>query len=155
MAPKAKWSKLTEGALSQPNQTKADSSLESVRVSLGGLRSVVAGAVYRPTSVPAAATDDLHDQMLHLHSLGKSIFVLGDMNLDLCPEKSGVRYYMQLLDDLNLKQIVSVPTRPSQVVEASPGTFIDHILVPAADNVTSAVVVPNSCSDHSLIIAQC
>ena len=50
---------------------------------------MVVGAVYRPPSVPAAATDDLHDQLLHLHSLGKSIFVLGDMNLDLlCPEKT-------------------------------------------------------------------
>ena len=134
----------------------ADSPLESVWVSLGGLRSVVVGAVYRPPSVPAAATDDLHDQLLHLHSLGKSIFVLGDMNLDLlCPEKPGVRYYMQLLDDLNLKQIVPVPTRPSQTMEASPGTLIDHISIPAADSVTTAVVVPNSCSDHSVIIAQC
>ena len=62
---------------------------------------------------------------------------------------------MQLLDDLNLKQIVPVPTRPSQTMEASPGTLIDHILIPAADSVTTAVVVPNSCSDHSVIIAQC
>ena len=105
---------------------------------------MVVGAVYRPPSVPAFATDDLHDQLLHLHSLGNSIFVLGDMNLDLlCPEKPGVRYYMQLVEDVNLKQIVPVPTRPSQTMDVSPGKLIDHSLIPEADSVTTSVVVPN------------
>ena len=138
----------------QLNVPSAGSLLESVWVSLGGLQSVVVGAIYRPPAAPAAATDDLHDQVLHLQALGKKCFVLGDMNLDwLCPDKPGMKYYMQLLDGLSLKQIVTLPTRPSQIEQDSPGTLIDHVLVRAEDNVTKVTVVPNSCSDHNLIIA--
>ena len=133
----------------------AGSLLESAWVSLNGLRSVVIGAVYRPPAAPADATEDLHSQLLHLQSLGKNVYVLGDMNIDwLRPEKHNAKNYIQLLDDLSMKQIVTLPTRPSQTEQNSRGTLIDHILVPAADNVTTATVLPNSCSDHYLVIAQ-
>ena len=116
---------------------------------------MVVGAVYRPPAASAAATDDLHDQLLHLHSLGRNMFVLGDMNLDLlCPEKPGVEYYKQMTHDIGLKQIVTQPTRPSQTERGSSGTLIDHILVPATEKTSIAIVIPNSCSDHDMIMTR-
>ena len=66
----------------------AGSPLECLWVSLGGGRSAVIGAVYRPPAAPAAATDDLHEQLLHLHSSGRNAFVLGDMNGIVKEERS-------------------------------------------------------------------
>ena len=47
-----------------------------------------------------------------------------------------------------MKQLVTDPTRPES------GSLIDHILVRSTDDVTTARVIPNSCSDHDLVVAE-
>ena len=135
----------------------AGSLLEALWVSLSGVRRpVVIGAVYRPPAAPAAAMDDFHDQLVHLHGLGKNVIVLGDMNIDVqTPDVPCARSYAQMLQDMDMKQIVSCVTRPNTAGNRTgPGSVIDHVIVPATDDVTTTDVIPTSCSDHSLVIAQ-
>ena len=137
--------------------SSAGSPLEALWVGLGGCRRpVVVGAVYRPPAAPAAATEDLHDQLVHLHARGRDVIVLGDMNLDfLTPDVPGLRFYAQMLQDMSMKQIVSCVTRPNTAANrTSSGSLIDHVIVPATDDVTTTEVIPTSCSDHSLVVAQ-
>ena len=133
------------------------SPLEALWVSLGGCRRpLVVGAVYRPPAAPAAAVEDLHDQLAHFNGLGRNVIVLGDMNLDLLtPGLPGPRSYTQMLQDMSMKQIVTDVTRPNTAANrAGPGSLIDHVIVPAIDDVTTTEVTPTSCSDHNLVIAQ-
>ena len=133
------------------------SPLEALWVSLGGCRRpLVVGAVYRPPAAPAAAVEDLHDQLAHLNSLGRHVIILGDVNLDLLtPDAPGPRSYAQMLRDMSMKQIVTEVTRPNTAVNrAGAGSLIDHVIVSATDDVTTTEVKPTSCSDHNLVIAQ-
>ena len=78
------------------------------------------------------------------------------MNIDLqTPDTPHARFYAQMLKDMGLKQIVSSVTRPNTASDrTSPGSVIDHVIVPAADDVTTTEVIPTSCSDHSLVVVQ-
>ncbi|XP_043210133.1 uncharacterized protein LOC122375044 [Amphibalanus amphitrite] len=127
-----------------------DSQLESLWISIRSTTTAIVGVLYRPPSAPvAAALDDLQTQLAHVISTGKPIFVLGDTNFDsLQPDKPDVRRYLQMLSDLNTKQLVTCQTRPAS------GTLLDHVLVRASDDVTTARVEPCSWSDHDLVIAE-
>ncbi|KAF0295772.1 hypothetical protein FJT64_006754 [Amphibalanus amphitrite] len=104
----------------------------------------------RPPSAPvSAALDAIQDQLARVNSTGKPVYLLGDLNFDLQqPSKPEVKRYQQTLQDLGMKQLVSGPTRPES------GSLIDHVVVRATDDVTTARVVPSSCSDHDLVVAE-
>ena len=87
--------------------------------------------------------------MAHAIGNGKPVYLLGDFNLDLLqPARPEVRRYIQIIHDLNMKQLVTDPTRPES------GTLIDHVVVRSTDDVTAVRVIPNSCSDHELVVAE-
>ena len=108
------------------------------------------GVMYRPPSAPVSATlDDMQSQLVHINATGRPLYLLGDLNVDLLqPTKPEVQRYQQALHDINVKQLVSSPTRPES------GSLIDHIIVRSSDDVTVARVIPSSCSDHDLVVAE-
>ena len=126
------------------------SPLESLWLSLCSTTTVVIGIMYRPPSAPVTAVlDDLQSQLAHVCGTDKPLYVLGDVNFDwLRLAELDVRRYSQVLEDVNVKQLVSVPTRPAS------GTALDHVIVRASDAVTTATVVPCSWSDHDIVIAE-
>ena len=75
-----------------------------VSVSGRGHRSATVGVVYRPPSSSVTdAVDELHDQLQSVVSLGKPVFCLGDININLLrADGPGVRRYQSVLSDLNL-----------------------------------------------------
>ena len=127
-----------------------DSLLESLWISIRSTTTAVIGVVYRPPSAPVtAALDDLQAQLTHVICTGKPIFALGDVNFDaLQPAKADVHRYLQMISAMDMKQLVTGPTRPAS------GTLIDHVLVRSSDDVTATRVEPCSWSDHDLVIAE-
>ena len=59
-----------------------------------------------------------------------------------------MQWYLQVLHDMNLKQIVSGQTRPES------GSQLDHVLARCSDDVSAARVVPCAWSDHDLVITE-
>ena len=128
----------------------AGRAIESLWLSVMSVTTIVIGVIYRPPSAPVSASlDDIQDQLAHAIGNGKPVYLLGDFNFDLLqPARPEVRRYIQIIQDLNMKQLVTDPTRPES------GSLIDHILVRSTDDVTTARVIPNSCSDHDLVVAE-
>ncbi|KAF0302780.1 hypothetical protein FJT64_025149 [Amphibalanus amphitrite] len=128
----------------------AGSALESVWIQLTGRRQIIVGAIYRPPSGPLAPIfDDLHDQLTHVISKKKPIFIFGDTNFDINQQaKTGVREYCQLLHDLSLHQLIMTPTRPGPTP-----SLIDHLITNRPDLTTDSDVVTCNISDHDLIVA--
>ena len=63
--------------------------------------------------------------------------------------------YAQMLQDMSMKHIVPCVTRTNKTSDrAGPGSLIDHVIVPATDDVTTTEVIPTSCNDHNLVIAE-
>ena len=91
----------------------------------------------------------MQSQLVHVNATGRPLYLLGDLNIDLLqPGKPEVQHYQQALHDINVKQLVGSPTRPES------GSLIDHIIVRSSDGVTVARVIPSSCSDHDLVVAE-
>ncbi|KAF0304574.1 putative histone-lysine N-methyltransferase PRDM7 [Amphibalanus amphitrite] len=66
----------------------------------------------------------------------------------LKPDKADVHRYLQMISAMDMKQLVSCPTRPAS------GSLIDHVLVRQSDDITATRVEPCSWSDHDLVIAE-
>ena len=124
-----------------------DPSLETiwVTVSVRGGRAATIGATYRPPDAPLApAMDSLQQQLCQAKSLGRPLYLLGDMNLDVSrPEARGVRRYLQLLDELQLRQLVQEPTHPSPTP-----TTLDHVITNVPPEASQTSVVDDDISDH-------
>ncbi|KAF0302760.1 hypothetical protein FJT64_025171 [Amphibalanus amphitrite] len=69
-------------------------------------------------------------------------------NDTLKPDKADVHRYLQMISAMDMKQLVSCPTRPAS------GSLIDHVLVRQSDDITATRVEPCSWSDHDLVIAE-
>ena len=125
----------------------AGSELETLWLSFGRCQRVVIGVAYRPPrGAITPQLDDLRDQLAHLLGKGGSVYLLGDLNIDvLSLRKAGVTYYLQMLSDMHLKQIVTEPTHRE-------GSALDHIVVPEDEGVPVRVV-PFHSSDHDLVVA--
>ena len=106
------------------------STLEALWLQIASRSSIVAGMVYRPPSGPTApAIDCLHQQLTHVLSLDRPIYLLGDVNFDvLHPAKQGVSSYLQHLSDLSLRQPITEPTRPGPAE-----SLIDHLITNRPD----------------------
>ena len=107
------------------------------------------GVVYRAPSIPvSSAVGDLYDQLLAALSYGKPTFCLGDTNINLLrPDGPGVRQYSSALHELDLLQLVKVPTHlePSQ-------SLIDHIIT-NVPNLDATVLSPSDAiADHLTVI---
>ena len=91
----------------------AGSLLETLWVTVNGSVTFTLGAIYRPpSSAISAALDYLQEQLLCVLETGRPLYVLGDTNFDLLkPIAPDAQRYMQILDELSLKQMVTDPTR--------------------------------------------
>ena len=75
--------------------------------------------------------------------------MLGDTSFDILkPSRPDVRNYLQMVNELEMKQLVTSQTRPTS------GTLIDHILVRSTDDATTVRLEPCSWTDHDLLIAE-
>ena len=125
----------------------SDPSIEAVWVSVVGCgkRAVTVGAAYRPPDAPIAdALENLHEQLCQAKSLGKPMYLLGDMNVDVSrPDARGVHQYMQLLGELQLHQLVKDPTHP----HPTPST-LDHVITSLPPDKSQVRVIKEDISDH-------
>ena len=121
--------------------TRRDDETLWLSVAGRGTRSGVVGVIYRPPDALA----DLQDQLEDVISLNKSVFLLGDLNLN-SPGKPGVQQYVTMLHDTNLHQLIQHPTHPA----ATP-SLIDHIITNLPNLTSHAKVIPCHFSDHDLI----
>ena len=125
-------------------------SIESLWVSIsgGGRRSVTVGAVYRPPSKPIAdGLDILHSQLQAAVSTGRSVFCLGDFNVNLLsPSTPSTRQYLSVLNDLSLSQLISTPTH------FDPPSILDHIITNLSSQKCSVTVPPVPIADHLTIL---
>ena len=73
---------------------------------------------------------------------------MGDMNLNLNqPTSAGVQRYVNILEELDLTQMITSPTRTT----ATSATLIDHAIVSRPELVSSPRVIKCSISDHDAI----
>ena len=122
-----------------------------VSVSGNGRRSATVGVVYRPPSrsVPDAMSE-LHNQLQSAVSRGKSVFCLGDFNINLLrSDGPGVRSYQSVLSDLNLFQLVTTPTHHHPT-----DSLIDHIITNVPGLESSVTVLPVPIADHLTVIVR-
>ncbi|KAF0301813.1 hypothetical protein FJT64_025962 [Amphibalanus amphitrite] len=135
--------KLSHEELLVPRIDSDDPSIEAiwVSVSIRGVRAATIGAAYRPPDAPMVpALDSLQQQLCQVKSLGKSLYLLGDMNLDVSrPEARGVHRYLQLLDELQLHQLVRETTHPSPTP-----TTLDHVITNVPPERSSTIVVDDA-----------
>ena len=89
--------------------------------------------MYRsPHGAVQPVLDDMQSQLAHEHGFNKPLLLVGDFNFDTAqPSKPGVQAYMEQLEDLNLKQLVTQPIRPSS------GSVLEQVIVRTA-NVSTA-----------------
>ena len=122
-----------------------------VSVSGGGQRSATVGVVYRPPSTSISdAIEELHNQLQSALSRGKSLFCLGDMNINLLQSDGpGVRSYLAVLNDLNLSQLVSKPTH-----HHPKDSLIDHIITSEHGLESSVTILPVPIADHLTAIVR-
>ena len=81
-------------------------------------------------------------------TLGKDIIILGDLNCDmLSPTKPEYRILSELCSMLNLSQLISEPTRVTELTES----LIDVILTPSKDLIKESNVLQTTISDHFLV----
>ena len=123
-------------------------SCESLWVTIGGggRRSVTVGVVYRPPSQPTA---DGLDQLHAAVATGRSVFYLGDFNVNLlCPSASGSRQYLSILNDLCLSQLIS------SLTHFEPAALLDHIITNVS-NLENSVTVPSvPIADHLTVMVR-
>ena len=113
---------------------------------------VLVGVMYRSELI--LPFNEWHDQFQNLISYIKSTWkhpfiITGDINVDLLDRsKPETTPYMDTIDQFNLKQIVTKPTR----VTPQGQSLIDHILVSDETIVTHTDVLPcGSISDHDAV----
>ena len=103
---------------------------------------------YRPPDCPLDCFDqELSESFISALTLGKDIFILGDLNcnvLDISDGKAGA--LMDFCSTFNLTQVIKQPTRRTDLSE----TLIDVIIVTNKYLVKTSGVRPVTISDHDL-----
>ena len=89
------------------------------------------------------------DNILSNFSIDNELIVLGDMNIDLRPNRNSnhTKNYKEVLKNHGLKQIIVDSTRKSNTCSS----LIDHIVVSKQCNILQSGVLPTSISDHCTI----
>ena len=122
-----------------------------ITVSSTGQRSAVICAAYRPPDAPVSSSlECLQSLLLELKSLGKPLFVLGDMNFNvLNAEKHETKRYQLMLQELDLNQLISSPTH----LYPTP-TALDHAITNLTTVDVTTRVLQEDISDHLPIMVQ-
>lgn len=114
----------------------------------GGIPAVV-GVAYRPPNGSVTlACDELCDQLKLILAKGKPSFLLGDLNINVLNQNSAPgKCYQQMLDELDLKQLITEPTHLSPTP-----TAIDHIITNVKLQNNCVEVLDTAISDHQPIV---
>ena len=105
-------------------------------------RSFVVGSLYRPPKASAQSFQYIEDRFREAISLGKTLYILGDFNDDQWNLKSNK--VKPVLDRLGLHQLIKSATR----ITPDSQTVLDLLISNNPSSIVSAVVEPNSFSDH-------
>jgi hypothetical protein len=119
----------------------------------------IIGSLYRPgTPHPRLNPSQVFDQFLDLFSqqltdlvsLNKTMYLLGDLNLDVLNYNkcTQVTSYIDLLFSYGLLQTVTKPTRYT----GKSATIIDHIITNFHSNAYDTVILTSQLSDHFPIV---
>ena len=128
-----------------------DSGVEALWLSVGGAgrTTVVVGAVYRPPGVLSARQRAaVRRQFESALTKGKTVYVLGDFNVNLLTTNSAdSRNFNLLLSDFNMVQLVTEPTHPHPVP-----SLLDLAITSASAENVEVSVLPHLVADHYPII---
>ena len=112
------------------------------------MKSVLLCTTYRPPDCPVTClVDYFTDNYTKALTLGKEVFVVGDLNCNLlksCPEGDALK---DVCSSLNLTQLVKSPTR----VTPQSSSLIDVIMASNTSLIVESGVVETHIGDHCLI----
>jgi Endonuclease/Exonuclease/phosphatase family len=120
---------------------------------------IIIGSLYRPgTQHPRLNSSQTFEQFMELFSqqlndlvsTNKTIYLLGDLNLDVLNYNkcAQVTSYVDLLFSFGLLQTVTKPTRYS----GKTATIIDHVITNFQSNAYDTVILTSQLSDHFPIV---
>jgi len=115
-----------------------------------GNKNVIVGTVYRPNTYPKADLDifshNMHELQQLLGNEKKSVYIMGDMNVDLlkCSDHAKTGEY---LDNLFTQGFIPLILKPTRITPHC-RTLIDHIYTNTYEhNMTSGIII-SDVSDH-------
>jgi endonuclease/exonuclease/phosphatase family metal-dependent hydrolase len=114
-------------------------------------RSFFVCTAYRPPgSSLSCFENDFSETLTSALSFNKPIYILGDLNCNVLDSNDpGHRSLLDFCTCFNLTQFVDKPTR---ITEHS-RTLIDVILTSSKNNIKQTKVIPNSISDHDVVMS--
>ena len=107
------------------------------------------GVIYKPPTFNTELfLNELEDTLILLTPSVKNILLTGDFNINLLniPNPVVDNFY-SVLETFNLKQIIEVPTRVTEISES----LLDLIIVSMEEDIVEIGVLENDSSDHHLI----
>lgn len=123
-----------------------------VQVFLPERRNIVVGIIYRPPQGNLGlVTDDLHDLLSVPFLNNKSVFLMGDFNVNLlqCESNNQFHDFLNLLLSFSLMPLITKPTR----VTDTSCTLIDNIFCNVQPFPDSGIIV-SDISDHFPVYAR-
>ena len=117
-------------------------------IQINKYKSFIVCTAYRPPDCPLDCFDqELSESFISALTLGKDIFILGDLNCNVLDISDGnARALMDFCSTFNLTQVIKQPTRRTDLSE----TLIDVIIVTNKYLVKTSGVRPVTISDHDL-----
>ena len=109
------------------------------------IRSFIICAVYRPPDCHVSCFEDfLKPSSTYALSLNKPVIILGDLNCNLSQQNPGGLSLLNFVSELNLKQLITSPTRITESSES----LIDVVIFSTPDLVQESGVIQTCISDH-------
>ena len=109
------------------------------------IRPFVICAVYRPPDCHVSCFEDfLKPSSTYALSLNKSVIILGDLNCNLLQQNPDGLSLLNFVSELNLKQLITLPTRITESSES----LIDVVISSTPDLVLESGVIETCISDH-------
>ena len=131
----------------------ADSGLHQLwlQIQVMNFRSFFVCTAYRPPGTSLSCFEnDFSETLTSALSFNKPIYILGDLNCNVLDTNDlGHRSLLDFCTCFNLTQLVDKPTR---ITEHS-CTLIDVILTSSKNNIKQTKVIPNSISDHDVVMS--
>ena len=114
-------------------------------------RTLLLGNMYRPPNATSSVLDSLELMLERAVSERKEVILMGDFNLNLLAHSTETDRLLQITEDNNLKQLISVPTR----ITNHPQTLIYLLFTTNPDIFTDTGTAALTGSDHLLIFGEC
>ncbi|XP_068737945.1 uncharacterized protein [Montipora capricornis] len=113
------------------------------------LKSFLLCVTYKPPDCNVACFKDFRDRYTQALVYGLPILVVGDLNCDLLVNSSNSRTLNNLGTSLNMKQLITQPTRVTEISK----TLIDVIFTSNPAIIVDSGIVETHFSDHYLVFA--